>query len=148
MVGCSSAAKSTETARAPTRELQMLAASRARASGSSVILPRHLAEAALALRRPDASTHSSPSAVLPTHFDELCAELAAIHDAVTLDAAEVRQVGTRGGSQRTIFFEGEGLRQVNPPPPPGGVPAPPPHHTHGQNIVLFLCMTALRARSR
>ena len=78
---------------------------RARASGSSVILlPRHLAEAALALRWPDASTHSSPSAVLPAYFDELCAELAAIHDhdAVTLDARRGRGDSSTSTSTRVL----------------------------------------------
>eukprot|EP00962_Isochrysis_galbana_P002708 scaffold745_cov113-Isochrysis_galbana.AAC.1 len=73
------------TSLAPNQALRELATLRARSSGSDVILPRHLTEAAQALKRPSNGTITSPAAVIPIHYDYLCTELSKISDIINED---------------------------------------------------------------
>lgn len=50
-----------------------------------VILPRHLTEAAQALKRPAIGTITSPAAIIPIHYDYLCTELSKISDLISED---------------------------------------------------------------
>jgi hypothetical protein len=74
------------TSLAPNHALHEMATLRARSSGSDVILPRHLTEAAQALKQRSSGTSASPSATLPVHYDFLCDQLSKLNDLVTADA--------------------------------------------------------------
>ena len=94
----------------PSPALHALASLRARASGSAVVLPRHLTEAAQELRRPRSGTLASPAAALPKHFDELCAELTKtsqqVQDGLTsgCHAPRVLVVGETSGVVSSMFL--------------------------------------------
>jgi hypothetical protein len=68
------------------KTLHEMATLRARSSGSDVILPRHITEAAQALKNPSTTgTLMSPAATLPEHYDFLCTELNKISDIISND---------------------------------------------------------------
>jgi hypothetical protein len=74
------------TSLAMNKTLQEMATLRARSSGSDVILPRHITEAAQALKNPSTTgTLMSPAANLPEHYDFLCTELNKISDMISND---------------------------------------------------------------
>jgi hypothetical protein len=74
------------TSSAMNKILHEMATLRARSSGSDVILPRHITEAAQALKNPSTTgTLMSPAATLPEHYDFLCTELNKISDMISND---------------------------------------------------------------
>jgi hypothetical protein len=74
------------TSLATNPKLHEMATLRARSSGSDVILPRHITEAAQALKNPTLTgTLMSPAATLPEHYDSLRAELNKISNIISND---------------------------------------------------------------